>query len=128
MLLKFRFSSATYYELFSTGINLSLIAFTILAGILWNMFILLLHLQFKVILVGTLKFISEQTFCNVNNVRRNFDMNLEWLNGLRSEESMFLGYIFDDFILNLFLKHLSSTCHEKLSQHAEKPNAVKQLV
>ena len=43
----------------------------------------------KAILIGTLKrSISKEAFYNVNYVRTNFDMNLGWLNGLRSEESI----------------------------------------
>ena len=57
---------------------------------------------------------------NVNNVRTNFDMNLGWLNGLRPAESILLSYIFNDFILNLFLKYSSCTCQEKLSRHVAK--------
>ena len=41
---------------------------------------------------------------------------------------MLLGYFYIDFILNLFLKHSSCTCQEKLPRHAEEPNVVKQLV
>ena len=55
-------------------------------------------------------------------------MNLGWLNGLRSEENMLLGYIYNDFIVNLFLKCSSCTCQEKLPGHAEEPNVAKQLV
>ena len=55
-------------------------------------------------------------------------MNLGWLNGLRSEENMLLGYIYNDFIVNLFLKRSSCTCQEKLPGHAEEPNVAKQLV
>ena len=40
---------------FTLALTLSLIALTILTGIVCNMSILLLHLQFKVILIGTLK-------------------------------------------------------------------------
>ena len=58
--------------------------------------------------------ISKEALHNVNNII-NFDMNLGWLNALRSEESiMLLGYIYNDFILNLFLKHSSCTSQEKL--------------
>ena len=66
----------------------SLIALTILTGIICNMSILLLHLQFKVILIGTLSCISKEAFYDVSNVRTNSDMNLGWLNDLRSEESI----------------------------------------
>ena len=63
-LLKFRFRSASgdifqgvllpaYYELCSIGINLKSDCTDILIGIIYNMSILLVHLQFKVILVGT---------------------------------------------------------------------------
>ena len=41
---------------------------------------------------------------------------------------MLLGYIFNDFIVSLLLKHSSCTCQEKLPGHAEKPNVAKQLV
>ena len=43
-------------------------------------------------------------------------MNLGWVNGLTSEESMFLNCIYNGFILKLFLKHsnmsakISSKC------------------
>ena len=66
----------------------SLIALTILTGIICNMSILLLHLQLKVILIETLSCISKEAFYDVSNVRTNFDMNLGWLNDLRSEESI----------------------------------------
>ena len=56
-------------------------------------------------------------------------MNLGWPNDLRFEESiMLLGYIYNDFILNLFLKHSSCTCQEKIPLHVEEPNVAKQLV
>ena len=41
---------------------------------------------------------------------------------------MLLGYTYNDFILNLFLKHSSRTYQEKLPRHAEEPNVAKQLV
>ena len=41
---------------------------------------------------------------------------------------MLLGYIYNDFIVNLFLKHLSCICQEKLPGHAEEPNVASQLV
>ena len=64
MLLKFRFRSTSgdilqglllpnYYQLFSIGISLEFDCIDLLTGIIYNMSILLLHLQFKVILIGT---------------------------------------------------------------------------
>ena len=41
---------------------------------------------------------------------------------------MLVDYIYNNLILNLSLKHSSCTCQEKLPQHAEEPNVVKQLV
>ena len=41
---------------------------------------------------------------------------------------MLLGYIYNDFIVNLFLKHPTCLCQEKLPGHAEEPNVVKKLV
>ena len=41
---------------------------------------------------------------------------------------MLLGYIYNDFIENLFLKHSSCTCQEKFPGHAEDPNVAKQQV
>ena len=91
-MLKFRFSSASedifqrvlLSNCFPLALIWSLAALTILTGIIYNMAILLLHLQFKVILIGTFT----KAFSNVNNVRTNFHLNLEWLNGLRSEENI----------------------------------------
>ena len=51
----------------------SLIALTILTHIIFNMFILLLHLQLS---------------CKVNIVRTNFDMNLGWLNPSRPDPGL----------------------------------------
>ena len=41
---------------------------------------------------------------------------------------MLLDYIFNNFIMNLFLKYSSCTYHENLPQQAEEPNVTKQLV
>ena len=41
---------------------------------------------------------------------------------------MLLGYIYNALIVNLFLKHLSCTCQEKLPGYAEEPNVTKQLI
>ena len=55
-------------------------------------------------------------------------MNLRWFNGLRSEETLLLIYIYNNFILNLFLKYSNCTFQEKFPRHAEEPNVAKQLV
>ena len=65
-MLRFGFSSTlgnifqevllpTFLSYIPLALIWSLIALTILKGIICNMSILLLHLQFKVILIGTLK-------------------------------------------------------------------------
>ena len=40
----------------------------------------------------------------------------------------YLHYTYNNFILNLLITHSSCTYQEKFPQHAEEPNAVKQLV
>ena len=73
---------------FSLALIWSLVALNILTDIICNISILPLHLQFKIILIGTF---TIQAFYNVNNIRRKkkIDINLGWVNGLRSEESIF---------------------------------------
>ena len=41
---------------------------------------------------------------------------------------MLLDYLYNDFIVNLFVKHSSCTCQEKLPGHTEESNVAKQLV
>ena len=41
---------------------------------------------------------------------------------------MLLGYIYNAFIVNLFLKDSSCTCQEKRPGHAEEPNMAEQPV
>ena len=41
---------------------------------------------------------------------------------------MLLGCIYNDCILNLFLKHSCCICQEKLPGPAEEPNVAQQLV
>ena len=60
------------------------IALTILTGIIiCNMSILLVHIQFKVILIRSFKVcISKEALYNVNDIRKKFDINLGWSNSL----------------------------------------------
>ena len=47
---------------------------------------------------------------------------------IKKPPTALLGYIYNDFAVNLFLKYSSCTCQEKLPGHAEEPNVAKQLV
>ena len=47
---------------------------------------------------------------------------------MKKPPTALLGYIYNDFAVNLFLKYSSCTCQEKLPGHAEEPNVAKQLV
>ena len=49
-----------------------------------------------------------------------------WSEVLRKH--MLLDCIYNNLILNLFLKHSSCTCLEKHPRHAEEPDMAKQLV
>ena len=55
-------------------------------------------------------------------------MNLGWLNKLKAAENMLLGYIYNDFIVNQFLKHSTFTCQENLRGHVKDSNVTKQLI
>ena len=41
---------------------------------------------------------------------------------------MLVGYTYNDFILNFFVKHSGCTCQEKHPRHAEEPNVANQII